>query len=94
MRNHILAVFLLKNFAGEDGRLLAYDRRRDWESRLDLPKNLAYENSLYAPESSDEFGSHPKDDTVERWLADEIDAPAAAPITRLVGGTSLSDFVR
>jgi len=92
VRNHFLPVFLLKNFAGEDGRLLAYDREKNWHSRPDLPKNLAYENSLYAPETSDDSGRHPKDDAVERWLADEIDSPASTPITRLVGGASLSDL--
>ena len=92
VRNHFLPVFLLKNFAGEDGRLFAYDREKDWNPRPDLPKNLAYENNLYAPGTSDDSGRHPKDDAVERWLADQIDSPASTPITRLVGGASLSDL--
>src|ERR1700687_2754046 len=92
VRNHFLPVFLLRNFAGDDGRLFAYDRKKGWQSRPDLPKNLAYENSLYAPNTSDDSGSDSKNDAVERWLADEIDTPASAPIAKLVRGALLSDL--
>lgn len=91
-KHHFLPVFLLRNFARADGLVFVYDREKDWQVRRDIPENLAREKYLYAPEVSDEDGRDPKDDFFETWLADEIDAPAAPAIRRLVAGAGVSDL--
>jgi hypothetical protein len=91
-RHHFLARHLLAHFAAPDGLLHVYDRRLGWTERRDLPKNLAVERFLYAPESDYGVSGDPKDDAVERWLADEIDGPAAEPIKALAGGAALTDL--
>ena len=91
-KHHFLPAFLLRNFAGSDGLVCVYDRERDWQSRADIPENLAREKYLYAPGASYERGRDPKDDAFERWLAEEIDGPAASPISRLVAGADVADL--
>ena len=89
-KHHFLARHLLQHFAGADGLLCVYDRKQAWVARRDLPERLAVEKYLYAPEMAAEPGDDPKDDSVERWLADEIDGPAFAPINALANGAALS----
>jgi hypothetical protein len=91
-KHHFLPAFLLRNFAGPDGLVFVYDRETNWQSRADIPENLAREKYLYAPETSDDHGRDPKDDAFERWLADEIDTPAAPAISRLVAGADIGDL--
>lgn len=91
-RHHFLARHLLAHFAAPDGLLCVYDRRLGWTERRDIPERLAVERFLYAPESEYGTSGDPKDDAVERWLADEIDGPAAGPIKALAGGAALDDL--
>jgi hypothetical protein len=91
-KHHFLPAFLLRNFAGPDGRVQVYDREKNWQSRADIAENLAREKYLYAPGASDEYGRDPKDDAFEVWLADEIDGPAAPAISRLVAGLDVADL--
>lgn len=91
-RHHFLARHLLQHFAAADGLLCVYDRKQAWAARRDLPERLAMEKYLYAPEMAGEPGDDLKDDSVERWLADEIDGPAFSPINALAGGAALQDL--
>ena len=88
-KHHFLARHLLQHFTAADDLLHVYDRSSGWAMRRDIPQRLAAEKFLYAPEVSDDQGRDPKDDTVERWLADEIDRPAAKPIDALAKGAEL-----
>jgi hypothetical protein len=69
-----------------------YDRASGWTKRRDIPERVAVERFLYAPEATDEAGRDPKDDAVERWLADEIDGPAAKPLDALAQGAILANL--
>lgn len=92
IRHHYLARHLLQHFAASDGLVRVYDRRQRWVERRDIPERLAVEKHLYSPESAMEPGMDPKDDSVERWLAEEIDGPASQPLRELVGGARLGDL--
>jgi uncharacterized protein DUF4238 len=87
-----LARHHLAHFAAADGLLHVYDRERSWSHRRDIPERLAMERFLYAPGASDETGRDPKDDSVERWLADEIDTPAFAPLGKVAAGAAIGDL--
>ena len=89
-KHHFLARHLLGHFTAPDGLVHVYDRRQGWSHRRDIPERLAVENHLYAPQTRMTGSRDPKDDTVERWLADEIDGPAAAPLADIVDGAPLT----
>lgn len=91
-RHHFLPRHHLAHFAAPDGLLFVYDRRHCWDARRDIPERLAVEKHLYAPETPLEPGGDPKDDAVERWLAAEIDEPAATPLADLARGMRLTDL--
>ncbi len=91
-KHHFLPRHLLEHFARDDGQLYVYDRKDRWSHRLDIPERLAVEKHLYSPEATDDLGRDPKDDAVEVWLADNIDGPAALPISKLVSGSDLQSL--
>lgn len=91
-RHHFLPKHHLEHFADRDGLLYVYDRENGWRYRQDIAQRLARENYLYAPEVTDETGRDPRDDSVEVWLADEIDAPAAPALDRLLAGARLEEL--
>ena len=50
------------------------------------------EKYLYAPGATDDAGRDPKDDAFEKWLADEIDGPAASVISKITEGASIESL--
>jgi hypothetical protein len=54
------------------------------------PNRVGGENYLYAPDD----GPNPRDDVIEKWLADSVDGPAAGSIKRLLNGQSLNNAQR
>lgn len=90
--HHFVPVLLLRHFKRVDGRVTVYDRARKWESFLQIPERVGGEKHLYSPGVELEPGGDPKDDSIERWLADEIDGPAGAPLRQLVEGAQPEDL--
>lgn len=75
----------LARFADGDGRLWVYDRRTtpDGNPYKTSPEGAGFEKWLYAPE--DGTTQH-HDDTLETWLAQNIDGPGATAIDTLIAG--------
>lgn len=83
---HYVPQFLLKRFAGTDGRLWAYDaeKRKIFSSG---PKGLAAESYFYG-----DTAKHATQEStaIERWLAEEIESPGADALDGLLRKRLLS----
>ena len=85
-RHHAVPRFYLSRFADEDGLIWLHDLQRHLATKVS-PRDAIVEKHLYAPE----VGENPKDDTIEKFLAEHIESPAAPAIERLASGDSVSD---
>lgn len=89
-RHHFHPRLNLQRFADSDGRVLAVETRVPHAARRQQPREIGFENYLYAPTA--QSGLAP--DAIEDWLATEIDSPAAAAIERLLAGDPLDLLAR
>jgi hypothetical protein len=78
-RHHFRPILHLHHFADHAGLTFLYDKRGEQRTGQYHVKVLGAERYLYAP---GEGGYDPRDDRIERWLADMIDGPAAEPLER------------
>ena len=83
-RHHAVPVHYLTRFVGQTGKLWQHMRGAR-EPQQVHPSKAAVEKYLYALEA----GEDPYNDSVEVWLADNIDGPAAALIRKLIAKGSL-----
>jgi hypothetical protein len=85
--HHFIPVLHLRHFADESGLLWVHDKLagRSFKQR---PERVGGELFLYAPED----GANPKDDVLEKWFAEQIDGPAADPVSRLALSDGLPQF--
>ena len=88
--HHFRPVHHLRHFVGNDGMLWVYSTRPEESPFQKRPSEIGGENFLYAPEE----GPDPKTDEVERWLASQIDGPAAEPLRKLINGRPLDNSER
>jgi hypothetical protein len=79
----------LARFAGTDGRLWQYMRGAADPQRVH-PSNAAVGKHLYSLEA----GGVPVDDSIEVWLADNVDGPAATLIPKLIARRTLKGHDR
>lgn len=84
--HHFRPVLHLRHFAGDDGTLWVYDRQNPTDPFQRTPDRIGGEKFLYAPGAGDD----PRDDAMERWLAEHIDGPAAEPLAKLLEGQPLT----
>jgi len=77
-RHHYRPAFHLSHFVDGSGRVWVHDCTGHARPFQQLPRNIAYEDWLYAPDQ----GPDPMSDEVEVWLATQVEAPAAAPLAR------------
>jgi hypothetical protein len=88
-RHHAVPRFYLKRFADAAGLLWLHDVHGVTVARAQ-PHDALVETRLYAPET----GADPHDDSLEVFLAERVDGPAAQPIDKLSRGEPLSDDER
>lgn len=70
--------------------MLAVETRAPYTVRRQLPREIGFENHLYAPTAQSGLAA----DAIEDWLATEIDSPAAPAIERLLAGDPLDPRAR
>lgn len=87
--HHFRPVLHLRYFAATDGLITVYHKEKITPFRT-KPENLGAEYYLYAPEDGDD----PGDDSIERWLADHIDGPAATALQKIHSGNTLTQTDR
>lgn len=83
---HYVPQLLLNQFAGEDGKLWAYDAKNRKMFRA-APKCLAAESYFYGPITT---RATPKSTAIENWLSHEIDGPGANALAALLQKLTLS----
>jgi hypothetical protein len=88
-KHHYNTQHALRRFADVDELLWMYRRGSADPVRVSV-RDAASENFLYAPED----GPTPHDDSIEVWLADNIDGPAARILEKLIQHEALSSQER
>ena len=78
--HHFRPVLHLRHFADAEDLIWVYDRQAPTKPFRQKVSRVAAEKYLYSPLS----GEHPRDDTMETWLADCVDGPAAAPLGKVI----------
>lgn len=88
-RHHAVPQFYLRRFANSKGMLWLHDIER-LTAGLVHTSNAMVEKYLYSPE----VGDDPHDDSIERFLAEHVEGPAASPLEKLANGDVLSSEER
>lgn len=90
--HHFLPKHLLRQFENADGRVRFRRRSAEWREGDSGPKRLAREMYLYSPGVDDLWGRPADDDSVEVWLDQHVDTPAAKAIRRLADDSPLLEL--
>lgn len=88
-RHHAVPQFYLKRFTDSAGLLWLHDLDRATAVQV-RPNDALVEKYLYSPE----IGVDPHDDTLEEFLAVNVEGPAAPALDALANGSQLSDEYR